>query len=672
MANSAKRRLHALKTSVTAFKRDNRGVTALMFAVSTVMLLTAVGAGVDMSRALHAKTKLQAAADAAALLAKRREIELRKTKTPAEAQALAAAAARQLFAANVQDLGMLEAGTVSAAVSFPNAADAEVMGSGRVNYAFAKFVGADFAVVQAKSVATLGEALPVEVALVLDNTASMFATDGRPKTRFTLLRDAAKSFTHKLFDAAQLTNQNFIRVSVVPWATTVNILSEAPAAADFTGAASVTSIADYGSRTTIASPIDRTPNLGTKVKNSDFSPTTWRGCIEGTNEKIDDYTTNMIGGQKWDALWIQPRPATNASFEEGKNVWGDVTSCTYSPDCYVSPPPSPPPPGTQGFLDLLKRAVPQVNPAIITGKTTAAVQQAACTTTCSTVKGNVVQCDGKKIETAPYCWQDMGAGRWNKYRPADTNCTWQWGCYAPGTKLVTETARACVADPNEDNFLKVDRTSRWCSYATVSDWTKQDAIAGPNVNCPVPMLGLSGNRKQILASLDRMYPVPGGTHGDVGLRWGLRTLAGTDGWDSFFKLTSKPGDFKTGASKVMLLITDGENTRAVDYLGYWGCGSDDAGDTDPQNPGCTGGVKSKNPLKSDLDTHMLKWCESIRTTYGIRLITVAVNITNMAAVDLLKQCAGGAKDAYSVDAADLDKLLSDIAEGSILNLRLKS
>lgn len=657
-------------STIRSFCNDKRGVTALMFGISALALLCAVGAGVETARMVQARTKLQAAADAAALMAKRREIELKRTKSVSDAQALAAAAARQIFAANIEQLGALTEGSVEAKITFLNSSDVEVIGSGTVNFVFGKLLGAETSVLKTRAVATLGDTLPVEVAMVLDNTASMFSTDGRAKTRFTLLRDAAKSFTHKLFDAAQATNQNFVRLSIVPWATTVNILSEVPAAADFSGSTPVLSIPDYGSRQSITTTIDRSSNV--KMKSTDFAPVKWRGCIAGTNEKIDQYSTAMPGGSKWDALLVQPRPLTKATFEEGASKVGPVTNCTYSPDCYTPPPPTPPPPGTQGFLDLLKRAIPQVNPAIIIGKSDARAQQAACTSECTTTTGTVTECSGKNVKTEVYCAQDLAAGRWNTYVPADGLCTWQWGCYPPGTSFVTQAMKACVADPNEEDFLKVDRATRWCSYAPATDWTKFDAIAGPNMNCPVPMLGLSGNRKQVLATLDRMYPVPGGTHGDIGLRWGLRTLANNDGWDSFFKLSAKPGDFKTGASKVMLLITDGENTRAVDFPGYWGCGSDDAADKDPQNPGCSGGVKSGNPTKADLDRHMLKWCETIRVDYSVRLITIAVNISNPAAVDLLKTCAGSAKDAYSVDAADLEKLLSDIAEGTILSLRLKS
>ncbi|MGL5733740.1 MAG: hypothetical protein ACRCYS_02645, partial [Beijerinckiaceae bacterium] len=401
-----------------------------------------------------------------------------------------------------------------------------------------------------------------------------------------------------------------------------------------------------------------------KVNNADFAPVGWRGCIEGTSEKINDYSTVDIGNKKWDALWVQPRPLHDTSYQEGPMR-------PITPACYDSctSPPGPPPTGTQGFLDQLRRAIPQVNPAIVTGQADAKISQVQCARVCPPPT-TAPDCTGQTTKTATSCWQWYNYGRHNTFFAKDTMCVDAWGCMAAGS-VVPRKQIACVSDPNEYQFLG-STWDKWCPSVPQTDWSKFDAISGPNMNCPAPMLGLSGNRRQVIAALDRLSPVPGGTHADVGLRWGLRSLAPTDGWSDFFKLPTPPGAFKTGASKVMLLITDGENTRAVDYPGYWGCGSNDPADTSVENPGCEASKSAKNPKKAELDTHMLKWCESIRVTHGIRLVTIAVNITNMAAVDLLKQCAGGSKDAYSVDAADLDKLLGEIAEGSILNLRLKS
>lgn len=174
------------------------------------------------------------------------------------------------------------------------------------------------------------------------------------------------------------------------------------------------------------------------------------------------------------------------------------------------------------------------------------------------------------------------------------------------------------------------------------------------------MLGLSGSRPQVLNTINRMSPVVGGTHNDVGLRWGLRALSPRTEWANFFgnSGSNAPLPFTGGASKkAMVLITDGENTQAEDFPGYWGC-------SDTAAPGCTG-----SPAPDVLDTRMLDWCEAIRTTYGVEIYTVAVNITDADAVAKLATCAGDPARAFTVDAAALGGTLDSVAR-SIFQLRL--
>ncbi len=110
----------------------------------------------------------------------------------------------------------------------------------------------------------------------------------------------------------------------------------------------------------------------------------------------------------------------------------------------------------------------------------------------------------------------------------------------------------------------------------------------------------------------------------------------------------------------MVLITDGENSKATEFPGYWGC--------EGPYPGCSGA-----PDPTELNARMLNWCEAIRNDYGIQLITIAVNFGANAtsAANLLRQCAGSAENAYRIDANQLDRLLQDIAETSILKLMLR-
>ena len=175
------------------------------------------------------------------------------------------------------------------------------------------------------------------------------------------------------------------------------------------------------------------------------------------------------------------------------------------------------------------------------------------------------------------------------------------------------------------------------------------------------MLGLSGSRPQVLSTINRMSPVVGGTHNDVGLRWGLRSLSPRNQWANFFGNNGgkAPTNFSaTTAKKAMVLITDGENTEAEDFPGFWGC-------SDTQAPGCSGA-----PDPAELDARMLAWCSAIRNNYDVELYTVAVNISDPAAVAKLATCAGSPSRAFAVDASDLNKTLETVA-GSIFQLRLK-
>lgn len=174
------------------------------------------------------------------------------------------------------------------------------------------------------------------------------------------------------------------------------------------------------------------------------------------------------------------------------------------------------------------------------------------------------------------------------------------------------------------------------------------------------MLGLSGSRPQIMQTIDRLSPSPGGTHGDVGLRWGLRALSPRAEWASFFGTSAKPpGAFGTTstARKIMVLITDGANEQAIDFPGYWGCNK-------TANGICTG-----SPDRATLDTRMLNWCTAIRNN-NVALYTVAVNVTDATAVTLLATCAGNPARAFTVDAGQLGTAFTQIAKDAF-QLRIK-
>jgi hypothetical protein len=236
-------------------------------------------------------------------------------------------------------------------------------------------------------------------------------------------------------------------------------------------------------------------------------------------------------------------------------------------------------------------------------------------------------------------------------------------CYTGGcqSNLNSTTANGCVLDPNEIVWNNAGG-AQCTGWVNATNWTQHDPIVGPNINCPMPMLGLSGSRAQVLQTIDRMSPVPGGTHADVGLRWGLRALSPRQDWATFFGHGVPKAFDATQAQKVMILITDGANAQAQDFPGYWGCSQSGA-------PGCNA-TAGAVPDRAALDQRMLNWCTAIRTTYGVQLYTVAVNVTDTAAVDLLRQCAGSNDRAFSGDASTLSATFAQIAQETF-TLRLK-
>ena len=649
------------KSFIPKFRRDQRGGVAVTFAAAGITLCLLVAGGIEMHRRNLAVALMQKATDAAALAAKRYEADSRGSLSAALARAKGESEGRSMFDTAIRE----EARIFGANIPVPNftwleSGAVRVDVSGRVDLIFNVLLPANFGDVMTHSVVDVGVPLPTELALVLDNTSSMFQKDGRAQTRFTQLRDAAKTFTHTLFDAAQQANVDFLRMSVVPWTTTVNVRGEAPRAADYSGKAAISSIVDRGSQIQVLTPNDRSGRVA--LNAAAFGDIGWRGCISGAGE---DQTPSDAGGMNWTALAVESPVLASSwvGFGDIKQVQRQECKWTCSDDgrtnCGGGGGGGG---GTQGFYDLLRRTVPQVAPARIFGDrlkhaVDSDIQEVCqtCTSSDCVMKSHDERvCDTHDRNTA--CWQDIAQGRRNPFMARPGTCASD-ACLARGSSYPKIDVGPCVGDPNEPGIKS--GTLKWCPWVAQTTWTKQDPITGPNINCPTPMLGLSGNRRQVLETLDRMTPVPGGTHADVGLRWGLRTMSPNGAWPQFFGLTQPPVAFRGQERKIMVLITDGENQQAIDYPGYWGCSSG-------SNPGC-----NTSPDKARLDQMMLSWCSEIRTRYQVELFAIAVNFSNPQAVALLRQCAPEPQHFFNIDAAQLKNVLNIIAS-SVIRLRITS
>ena len=670
MSNSKSKPGHNLLSS---FRKDQGGGVILMFAGAALCLMMIAAGAIEMHRRNLAVAQLQNAADSAALAGKQRQLYFKaKGDTTAASQAKAINFAK----------GMFDQAMSQAAKSFPNGttahytwnADGSFTVGSTQNYTFllGNLMPANFKSVTVRATADFARSTPTEVAMVLDTTASMFNKDGRAETRFTLMREASKKFAQQLFDAAQTAGDpNLIRVSVVPWATTVNIKGEAPAAADFSAHSSGV-LPEFGSRKWIASPLARSVDMS----GTNFAPVQWRGCITGDTEAAGVYSDAAVSTFK--ALQTAQAPIFNVKINMGPMTTFNETTYTTCAS-WGSPYTCSTSPGTQGFHKLIEKAVPQIRNAGVLfdrrlkSEGAPQVDKAATCQDClswNTATNSVTKpvCTTPSATyTFPYCDYYSENGRRNSYLGSSMACTTKWdgACLDETGPVPTadQNRAACVGDPNEP--AAINKSVPYCPVYSVYGvhqpdvYTAPQIIAGPNLNCPMPMLGLSGNRKQVIETLDRLSPVPGGTHADVGLRWGLRSLSPSNSWPTFFGLSKAPAAFGSAAQKVMLLVTDGENEEAVDYAGYWGCSR-----IDGDHPDCKGA-----PNGAELDNRMQKWCDAIRNDRQVTIYAVAVNFTNAAAVTRLQNCAGNPSYVFSVDAADLSSVLAGIAN-RVMAMRL--
>lgn len=199
-------------------RNDERGTVAMIFAICLFVLVMALGLAIDVGRALHTKTKIASAADAAALAAAKSLHE--------GGGGDIAGVARRFFDANV-GAGGPNFGTVSA---FDVSVDKD---NSTVTIAVTADVPTTFARIggfQNISLPTTAAAAfnpkDIEVSLSLDVTGSMCS----PCTKVDDLKVAARDMVDILLPAGK-TQTNKVRVALAPFAAGVN-------AGDYAGIAS--------------------------------------------------------------------------------------------------------------------------------------------------------------------------------------------------------------------------------------------------------------------------------------------------------------------------------------------------------------------------------------------------------------------------------------------------
>jgi Flp pilus assembly protein TadG len=199
---------NGLKVTAARFGRAERGNVAMMFAVMLPVLLTFIGAAIDYSRAVNARSAMQAAVDATALMISKEASSLSAADVTTKAKAY--------FTALYSHPEV--SGVTFAAVYTANSgtgASIKVDATGTMQTDFMKLAGYPTVPLNVSSTTKWGN-IRYRVALALDNTGSMAFS-----SKMVELKKAAKKLIEDFYSMASADADVYI--SIVPFARDVNI-----------------------------------------------------------------------------------------------------------------------------------------------------------------------------------------------------------------------------------------------------------------------------------------------------------------------------------------------------------------------------------------------------------------------------------------------------------------
>ncbi len=190
---------------LSKFFQNTAGNTAIMFSLAAVPLMLGVGAAVDMVRASQTRAILQAAADSAAIAG-------------ATSGKTGEAALNKIVKDYLETNGAIEALTSVKKIKQKldkTTRTFEVSIDGKLNTSFMFIAGIDELDIGARAEVSVG-GNALEVALVLDNTASMNSGG-----RLDALKVAAKSLVKEVLSAKA--TSAYVKVGIVPFSDYVNV-----------------------------------------------------------------------------------------------------------------------------------------------------------------------------------------------------------------------------------------------------------------------------------------------------------------------------------------------------------------------------------------------------------------------------------------------------------------
>ncbi len=190
----------------------------------------------------------------------------------------------------------------------------------------------------------------------------------------------------------------------------------------------------------------------------------------------------------------------------------------------------------------------------------------------------------------------------------------------------------------------VNRTWRGCVGSRTNPWHERVQYSGKkipglmNAWCGTEILPLTNDMNVVKAKINALS-AGGNTYIPSGLAWGWRTL------DTNEPLTEAAGPFAGNTDKVMVLMSDGANTKSKSGLGHNGNSQANA-----------------NAVTSRL-------CTKIKAG-EIQVYTIAYEITDVTTKNMMRNCATNSGMYFDAsNSADLDAAFEEIGR-NLIKLRL--
>jgi Flp pilus assembly protein TadG len=263
---------------VAAFRRSNEGNIAILFGIAVIPIITFVGAAVDYTRAVSARSSMQAALDSTALMLAKDltdgSINTSQISTKADQYF------RALYTNN-------EAKSVTVNATYTqnsgNGSTILINGAGAIDTGFMRVVGFPTMDFKTSSTSAWGN-VRMRVAMVLDVTGSMANSGKMPA-----MQSAAKALVDQL--SALQKDPGDIYISLVPFAKDVNIGSSFYNSSwiDWSTWDSQSATNTWGTCSK-ASYTDRTT---CKNNGKTWTPdrTKWNGCVTDRDQNYDTMNT---------------------------------------------------------------------------------------------------------------------------------------------------------------------------------------------------------------------------------------------------------------------------------------------------------------------------------------------------------------------------------------------